>query len=262
MGNCGGRPRDQLEPDDVTLHAASKPPTNTADIQLEIDAAAAQGSSGKIVDDVVPELKTHYGSTDAGLLRGSCGGNASTDALGEKPRHRGDRGGSFVSDVARHTLPLTKSLSVVHAEGSISKMHAVYDVSNGTVIGRGGNGSVSIITKLGTDQKFALKTVKTEELTPKLRAELRNEIDTQKSLDHPNIVRVYESFEDVASGEVFIIMELCTGGDLVSRLRQRNNRHGMGETGAATLMEEMLSAVLYCHSHGVVHRDIKLDNFM
>ena len=67
---------------------------------------------------------------------------------------------------------------------------------NATVIGRGGNGSVSVITKRGTDQKFALKTVKTEELTEKLRIELRHEIQLQKSLDHPNIVRVYESFED------------------------------------------------------------------
>ncbi len=58
----------------------------------------------------------------------------------------------------------------------------------------------------------------------------------------------------------YIVMELCTGGDLCGRLRQPNNRHGVGEKGIATMMEEMLAAVYYLHDHGVVHRDIKLDS--
>ena len=52
----------------------------------------------------------------------------------------------------------------------------------------------------------------------------------------------------------YIVMELCTGGDLCGRLRQPNNRHGVGEKGIATMMEEMLAAVYYLHDHGVVHR--------
>lgn len=47
---------------------------------------------------------------------------------------------------------------------------------------------------------------------------------------------------------------------MVSRMRQ--HKLGYGERAAATLVEKMLSAVLYCHHHGVVHRDIKLDNFI
>ena len=50
-------------------------------------------------------------------------------------------------------------------------------------------------------------------------------------------------------------MELCTGGSLVSRIR--SHRNGFNERAAATLVEKMLSAILYCHRHGVVHRDIK-----
>ena len=56
--------------------------------------------------------------------------------------------------------------------------------------------------------------------------------------------------------QVHIVMELCTGGSLVSRLGERlaahGNTHGFGEAAAASLVEEMLSAVLYCHQHGVV----------
>ena len=44
--------------------------------------------------------------------------------------------------------------------------------------------------------------------------------------------------------------------------RMRHHKHGYGERAAATLIEKALSAVVYCHHHGVVHRDIKLDNFI
>ena len=59
-----------------------------------------------------------------------------------------------------------------------------------------------------------------------MRAELLNEMGMQRSLDHPNIVRVYESFEDIEAGQVHIVMELCTGGCLLSRLGERLAAHG------------------------------------
>merc|ERR1719487_1263294 len=88
----------------------------------------------------------------------------------------------------------------------------------------------------------------------------RAEIETQRSLDHPNIVKIHESFEDSERRRIHIVMELCTGGSLVSRMKE--HRYGYGERAAAVLVEKMLSAVLYCHRHGIVHRDIKLDNFI
>merc|ERR1719224_218207 len=90
--------------------------------------------------------------------------------------------------------------------------------------------------------------------------ELNLEMDIQKKLDHPNICKIIESFEDPRRGIMYIVMELCTGGSLVSRIR--SHRNGFGERSAATLVEKMLSSIIYCHHHGVVHRDIKLDNFI
>jgi len=82
----------------------------------------------------------------------------------------------------------------------------------------------------------------------------------QRKLDHPNICKILESFSDKRKSQVYIVMELCTGGSLVSRMK--THRHGYGEAAAATLVEKMLSATLYCHHHGIVHRDIKLDNMI
>jgi len=82
----------------------------------------------------------------------------------------------------------------------------------------------------------------------------------QSQLDHPNICKIVESFEDEEAGRFYIIMEYCSGGMLVSRMK--THRAGYDEAAAATILEKMLSAVLYCHQHGLCHRDIKLDNML
>ena len=62
-------------------------------------------------------------------------------------------------------------------------------------------------------------------------SELKREIEIQRTLDHPNICKVFESYEDKGAGEMYIIMEICTGGSLVSRMK--THRHGYGERAAA-----------------------------
>jgi len=136
----------------------------------------------------------------------------------------------------------------------------IYDLTHSTTLGRGACGCVSSVTKKATGEMFAMKTVSLEGMAAHSMAELRQEISVQKMLDHPNIVKVFETFEDPRRQELHIIMEMCTGGALVSRMK--THRHGYGEKAAATLLEKALSATMYCHKHGVVHRDIKLDNFI
>lgn len=80
-----------------------------------------------------------------------------------------------------------------------------------------------------------------------------HEVQLLRQLDHPNIVRVYELFED--DDAVYIIMEHCSGGTLASRAPYTE-----GE--AAKIMTKLLSAVAYCHQRGILHRDLKMDNAM
>ena len=143
-----------------------------------------------------------------------------------------------------------------------SKLTDIYDVDNKTVLGKGACGSVCVVRKRTKDPEeggevFAMKTVRLDGMSGTRMEDLRVEIEVQSSLDHPNIVRVYEYFEE---GDcMHIIMELCTGGSLVSRISRMKK---YDEADAATLVHKMLSAVLYIHQHGVIHRDIKLDNFI
>ena len=82
-----------------------------------------------------------------------------------------------------------------------------------------------------------MKTVSLDTLHGGSIDELRREIDVQKSLDHPNIVRLFEYFEDPHQHLIHIIMELCTGGALVSRMKI--HRHGYTEDAARKLVSKV-----------------------
>ncbi len=180
----------------------------------------------------------------------------------------------YRSDVKSRGLT-AKTFAEVLVRRNDKKIADVYDLGNATVLGKGACGSVRVVRRkvaatagstnvAGHEELsvasalFAMKTVRVDGMPGGRIEDLRREIDVQVALDHPNIVRVYEYFEE--DDAIHIIMELCTGGALVSRMKRFRN--GFQEEEAATLIEKILGAVLYCHSQGVIHRDIKLDNFI
>jgi len=86
---------------------------------------------------------------------------------------------------------------------------------------------------------------------------LFNEINILRSLDHPNIVKMYEFFED--DKRYYIVTEICKGGELFDEII---NRGKFSERDAAILMKQLLMCVNYCHSNNVVHRDLKPENIL
>ena len=94
---------------------------------------------------------------------------------------------------------------------------------------------------------------------PEFRERFFSEAKTQARLQHPNIVAVYDLLED--EGEYFIVMELVTGVPLDDRLQEAAGR-GMDVGEAAAVASQMLSALDYAHSEGVIHRDIKPSNVL
>ena len=84
-----------------------------------------------------------------------------------------------------------------------------------------------------------------------------NEAMVLKKLDHPNLPRIFEFFEDESS--YYIVIEYLKGGDLFDKIVDSKK---FSEVQVATIMNQLLMAVNHLHSKGIVHRDIKPENIM
>ena len=89
----------------------------------------------------------------------------------------------------------------------------------------------------------------------------KNEINVLSKVDHPNIIRLFEIFED--DKHCSLIMEECTGGELFQRISEKIEKdEAFTEKEAATIFKQIMSAVSYCHSQGICHRDLKPENIL
>ncbi|CAI5702942.1 unnamed protein product [Peronospora effusa] len=86
---------------------------------------------------------------------------------------------------------------------------------------------------------------------------LVSELEISKSLDHPNIVKYLGAFE--TSYRICIVHELVEGSDLLERLLENGK---MPQDQAAVVVRQLLSALEYCHTRSIFHRDLKLENVM
>lgn len=104
-------------------------------------------------------------------------------------------------------------------------------------------------------QVFAIKKISKELI--RNTDHLRREVDILCLLHHPNIIKIYETYQD--SHFFYIVMQYCGGGTLYSRL---SNNKSMTEQDASILIKQMIEAVLYLQQKGICHRDIKPENFL
>ncbi|PFH36004.1 calcium-dependent protein kinase CDPK2A [Besnoitia besnoiti] len=129
-----------------------------------------------------------------------------------------------------------------------------YDLDSST-LGQGTYGSVSKARKKDTGQMRAVKTISKSQV--KNLERFRQEIAIMKELDHPNVIKLFETFEDHRN--IYLVMELCTGGELFDRIISEGR---LTEKHAAVLMKQMFSAVHYLHTNNIMHRDLKPENFL
>lgn len=123
----------------------------------------------------------------------------------------------------------------------------------GKVIGSGPHGEVRTCFLKENGARRAVKIMKKNLLkSAGAKGKVDNEKAILKSLDHPNIVRLYEFFED--SKRLYVVMEYCNGGELFSQLL---NKVIYSEIQVAKIMNQIFSALSHMHSKNIIHRNLK-----
>ncbi len=125
-------------------------------------------------------------------------------------------------------------------------------------LGTGFFGNVKLVSpKIDSNKKYACKSIDKTKLPSKKIANLIREIETLSMVDHPNIIKYYETYNDPKY--FHIIMEYCTGGELFERILQKKR---FNENLVCALIFKIASAIHHCHSLGIVHRDLKPENIL
>ncbi|KAL2918469.1 hypothetical protein HK105_201870 [Polyrhizophydium stewartii] len=125
----------------------------------------------------------------------------------------------------------------------------------GKTVGEGEFGKVKVAYHAESKQEVAIKLFKKESIdSPVRQNKLIREIRLLKSVDHPHIIRLYEVIET----EHYIGMVM----DLPLLFNYLLARRCLKEKEAGLFFAQLISAVSYMHSRGIVHRDLKLENLL
>ena len=131
------------------------------------------------------------------------------------------------------------------------------DFRLGEVLGTGKFSKVYLATNKNDSTKYALKVIQKKELSKSDLAAVIREIDILRTIDHPNIIKVYNSFED--EDNLCMLLELCEGGELFARICEKER---YSEVDAQKVLKSIAEGLHYCHERKIVHRDLKPENIL
>jgi len=182
-------------------------------------------------------------------------GCASEGAGGRPPPRWYANGVSHSQSLISSMEPMPSRLLQVMIENT-RRIDLVYDVETDT-IGAGTFGSVRRASVRATGALRAVKAISKVHNMKSTANLLQTEIRITKMVDHPNIIKLYEIFEDIPN--IYLVMELCTGGHLLDRVADAGK---LPEKVTAIAMQQILRAILCLHNQHICHRDLKLENVL
>ncbi|XP_074435474.1 hormonally up-regulated neu tumor-associated kinase-like [Larus michahellis] len=129
----------------------------------------------------------------------------------------------------------------------------------GKMINKGSFAKVMEGLHIPTGEKVAIKVIdkrKAKQDSYVLK-NMKRETRIHQMIKHPNVARLYETLE--TDNSYYMVMELCLGGDLLDRICDKKR---LAEREVRRYTRQILSAVEHLHCQGIVHRDLKIENFL
>jgi calcium/calmodulin-dependent protein kinase I len=125
----------------------------------------------------------------------------------------------------------------------------------GATIGQGSFAVVKLCKNRKTGEEVAIKII--EKKNARAVEDLQKEAEVMAKIEHPNVIRVYQIFEN--STKCYMVQQYVSGGEMFDRIIEKDH---FSEVEAVSVLKQILEAVQYLHSCGVVHRDIKPENLL
>ncbi|XP_055330954.1 serine/threonine-protein kinase SIK3-like [Paramacrobiotus metropolitanus] len=131
-----------------------------------------------------------------------------------------------------------------------------YMVEN-VVLGKGNFAVVRMGTHIPTGEKVAVKIIEKKKISHENLQKVYREIGVMKRLRHPNVIRLYHTLETV--DYVFLVTEYAENGEVFDYIVSKGR---LKEDVARKFFRQLLAAICHCHTHSVVHRDLKAENLL
>lgn len=146
-------------------------------------------------------------------------------------------------------------VSISDEKSSENILFGKYEV--GRLLGCGAFAKVYHARNIQTGQSVAIKCISKQKIMKGgLMAHVKREISIMRRLNHPHIVKLYEVL--ATKTKIYCVLEFVKGGELFAKVAKAR----FGEDLSRRYFQQLISAVGYCHAHGVFHRDLKPENLL